>query len=431
MPFRRGARVLVVAVVLTGVVPGLASAQAAPEPYYEFLMARHLEAEDDRAGALAALTRAATADPAAAEIHAEVAMLLYSDQAFDRAEEAARRALAIDSECLEANRVLGLLYANKAQNEAGAVQRALYVNDAITHFERVAAQSSDLRVVSILGQLYLEAGQVDKAVERLTEAVSQNPFSIEARRLLALAYATVSDYDSAIASLQDLAEQEPRVYVLIGQYQYDAERYAEAAESFTRALAVQPRSLELKQKRIDALQQAGQYDRAASFAADAQRQHPDESSFARMQAQALYRGGQESGAIEVLRDSLKTFPRDPDVMNHLGYLLALSGRDLDEAIRLVTRALEARPNTAAYLDSLGWAHFRRGDLGDAEKYLGAAAAQLPGNSEIMDHLGDVHAARGNWTEAIEAWSRALAGDGDGIDTAAVAKKIEDARARPD
>ena len=41
------------------------------------------------------------------------------------------------------------------------------------------------------------------------------------------------------------------------------------------------------------------------------------------------------------------------------------------------RALEVSPATVAYLDSLGWPHFRRGDLDDAEKYLVSAAQKLP------------------------------------------------------
>jgi len=46
---------------------------------------------------------------------------------------------------------------------------------------------------------------------------------------------------------------------------------------------------------------------------------------------------------------------------------------LDEAIRLVNKALELEPENGAFLDSLGWAYFRKGDLNEAEKYLTMAA----------------------------------------------------------
>ena len=43
------------------------------DAYFEFLMARRLEAQGDHAGALEALERAAAADPASAEVRAEIA----------------------------------------------------------------------------------------------------------------------------------------------------------------------------------------------------------------------------------------------------------------------------------------------------------------------------------------------------------------------
>lgn len=465
MPVRCAARVLVIAGVLVAAAPGVVSAQAVDDPYYQFLLARHLESEGDMSGALAALQRAAAADPGSAEIQAEIALLQYRRNQHDEAEKAAKAALALDIDNVEANRVLGFLYTNAAQNErATPAQRVAYLRDAISHLERVAAQGSpDLTVVSMLGRLYLTTGQNDKAVERLTEAVVQNPFSFDARRVLAMAYGEMKDFRSAIAVLQDLASEEPRVHALIGDYQVKGGEFAEAADSFTRALAVQPGSRELKENRILALYESEQYEKAATAAADAQRQHPDYPGFPAYQAQALYKDGNEGRAIELLESAVSDFPRDitvrytladlykesgrtgdaeqmlrqilqinpshPDALNYLGYLLALNGTNLDEAISLVSRALEARPNNGAYLDSLGWAYFRRGDLNEAEKYLGQAVDRMPGNSEVLDHMGDVHAAQGRWQDAINIWSQALRGNGDGIDPAAVKKKIEDARSR--
>jgi predicted negative regulator of RcsB-dependent stress response len=61
------------------------------------------------------------------------------------------------------------------------------------------------------------------------------------------------------------------------------------------------------------------------------------------------------------------------------------------------------------------------------KYLSQAAAKLPDNSEVQDHLGDAHAKRGSMQDAITAWTKALAGDGQGIDKAAVDRKLQEAR----
>jgi tetratricopeptide (TPR) repeat protein len=123
-------------------------------------------------------------------------------------------------------------------------------------------------------------------------------------------------------------------------------------------------------------------------------------------------------------------PANANALNYLGYLLVLRGTDrVDEAIELVRKALVAEPDNGAYLDSLGWAYYRKGDLGEAEKYLGQAATRLPRNSEVQDHLGDVLAKRGRLPDAVDAWMRALDGDGGDIDRAEVQKKINEARGK--
>jgi predicted Zn-dependent protease len=144
----------------------------------------------------------------------------------------------------------------------------------------------------------------------------------------------------------------------------------------------------------------------------------------------LYSDAGRSGEAEkILRQMLASEPANPRVMNHLGYLLATRGDQLDDAVTLVRRALQADPERPEYLDSLGWAYFKRGELDDALKYLSAAAQKLPDNSEIQDHLGDVHARRGSFEEAVAAWTKALAGGGQGIEKAAIEKKIADAKVR--
>jgi cytochrome c-type biogenesis protein CcmH/NrfG len=95
----------------------------------------------------------------------------------------------------------------------------------------------------------------------------------------------------------------------------------------------------------------------------------------------------------------------------------------------VQKALQSDPNNGAYLDSLGWALFRKGDLDGAEKYLSQAAQRLPDNSEIQDHLGDLHARRMRWADAVAAWQKALAGDGEDVEKAAIEKKIGSAKGK--
>src|SRR5688500_6765602 len=459
---------LAVLTALTIGTPLPALAQAPADTYYEFLLARRLEADGDVKGARAALDRAAAADPKSAEVRAEIAALHLRRNERGEAEKAAKAALAIDDKNVEGNRVLGLLYAAAADASAerSSPQATANVREAITYLERAAAGTTvtaDATLYYTLGRLYIRDGTPDKAVQSLARVLTQNPNSVQGRLAMAQAYAAAKDLKAAIGTLQEIIEDEPRVASALGQYQEEAGLLMDAAASYTLALAVQPANRELKIRRIAVLLEAKEYARAAGFAGDARKQHPNEPVFPRLQGRALFDSGDRSGGISVLEAAVKSFPKDTATMfaladiyadagrsndaermlrqllaaepgnanalNYLGYLLAVRGEQLDEAIRLVRRALDAEPDNGAYLDSLGWAHFRKGDMNEAEKYLSAAAAKLPMNSEIQDHLGDLHARRGRWQEAIGAWTRAIEGDGDDIDKAAVQKKIDDARRR--
>jgi len=458
---------LVMALV-AGLVPDLARAQGTADAYFEFLMARRFESEGDNRAALAALERAAAADPASAEIRAEMAAYYARRSQRPEAEKAAQAALALDQNNVEANRVLGNLYASTV--EASTQQRpspdtlkALEL--AILHLERALAgqTGTDANLLYTLGRMYTRSGATDKAVQVLTRVLGQNPNSMQGRLALAQAYSAARDLKSAIAVLEEVIDEDPRVAEALGQYQEQSGLLAQAAASYTLALQVQPTNRNLKFRRIAVLYNAGEYSRAAGFAGEARKQHPEDVRFPQLQARSLFDAGDRSGALAVMESTARAFPKDtstqyaladlysdagrtqdaervlrqvlaadpnnPNALNYLGYHLAVRGDQLDEAIRLVRRALDAEPNNAAYLDSLGWAHFRRGDLAEAEKYLGAAAQQLPDNSEIQDHLGDLLARRGRLDEAIAAWTRALAGDGSDINRAAIEKKISDAQAK--
>ena len=459
---------LIVAVLVAAstATPAVAQSGAA---YYDFLMARRLEAQGDNTGALAALERAAAADPRAAEVKAEIASFQLRRSKRDEAEKAAREAIALDDTNTEGHKVLGLIFAATADTFNGRAQAAQFAasaREAIIHLERAVVDvsgASDINLHYTLGRLYMRMGDTSKAIEALTKVVNQNPGSVQGRLSLAQAYAAADDLKGAISTLDIIVDEEPRVASTLAQYLEQAGLLTEAADTYTKAIALQPMSRELKFRRVAALFNAKEFAQSATFAAEAQVQHPDDLRFPRLRARALFETGATARAFAILEPVGKAFPKDAPVqyaladmyndagrdadaerimrqlldldpgnaetLNYLGYLLANKGRQLDEAIRLIQRALEVDPGNPSYLDSLGWAYFHRGDMDQAEKYLAPAAKQLPRNAVIQDHLGDVLARRGRWADAIAAWTRALDSDSGDITRAVIEKKIQDARAK--
>ena len=461
---RRAALVL----VLLGLSPAAAVAQQNQvNPYFEFLQARRLEGEGKPDAALAALLRAAAADPRSAEIKSEIAALYFrkNPPARVEGEKFAREALAIDENNVEANIRLGNMYAGavEASVRARTAPAPQDVKNAILHLERAAAGmvGTDVNLQYFLGQMYLRDNQPQKAIQAFVKVVAQNPANPQARQLLAGAYAAGGDLKGAIATLSEVIDYLPQLAETLALYLEQDGQLKEASAAYTVALSQQPNNRQLKLRRIAALYSAKDYDQAARLAAEARKQHPDDVNFPRWQARALFDAGDRNSAIAVAESAVKTFPKDaqtqfvlvnlyqdagrstdaekllrqmlanepsnPTVLNHLGYLLANRGDQLDEAVTLVKKALDAKPDQPEFLDSLGWAYYKRGELNDAVKYLSQAAAKLPDNSEVQDHLGDAHAKRGSMQDAIAAWTKALAGDGQGIDKAAVDRKLQEAR----
>ena len=103
---------------------------------------------------------------------------------------------------------------------------------------------------------------------------------------------------------------------------------------------------------------------------------------------------------------LELDPDDPDANHALGYLYAERGKNLDEAVRLIKKALKVEPENGAYLDSLGWAYFKMGRTEEALKLLEEAASFLK-DPVILGHLGDAYYALDDEARAKEVWTEAL------------------------
>jgi tetratricopeptide (TPR) repeat protein len=159
----------------------------------------------------------------------------------------------------------------------------------------------------------------------------------------------------------------------------------------------------------------------------AQAKFPSETSIPFELGAVLEKQKRYADAETAFRKVLGLDPENAPALNYLGYMLADRGERLDESIEYVKKALQLDPDNGSYLDSLGWAYFKGNKLDLAEDNLKRAADQLRSNSVVQDHYADLLFKLGRYDEAIAAWTRALAGDGDTIDRGAIDKKIRSAQ----
>ncbi|MBL41917.1 MAG: hypothetical protein CMM49_04555 [Rhodospirillaceae bacterium] len=107
------------------------------------------------------------------------------------------------------------------------------------------------------------------------------------------------------------------------------------------------------------------------------------------------------------KKALELNPDQPLVMNYLGYSWVEQGKNLNEALKMIQKAVMLRPRDGYIVDSLGWAFFRLGEFDDAVKNLERAVTLEPEDSIINEHLGDAYWKVGRFREAIFQWRRAL------------------------
>jgi len=99
-------------------------------------------------------------------------------------------------------------------------------------------------------------------------------------------------------------------------------------------------------------------------------------------------------------------------MNNYAYNLSLKGEDMERALELAEQAISYQPENAAYLDTIGWVHFKRGEYDRAKEFIQRSVDTGEAGPEVYEHLGDVFEALGNLEDAVYWWNKALENDSD-------------------
>jgi predicted Zn-dependent protease len=283
-----------------------------------------------------------------------------------------------------------------------------------------------------LGIAHQQLAQWDPAIAAFTAAKTLTPDDPDIDAYLVQANLTARRFDRAEAVARAALSRDPdqpRMVRLRAQALLKAGKAPEANKLLEDGVARQPKSREFVVGLADLYAEQKRTDDAVRVLEQARKTFGDDQALTMRIANVYESGGRFDEAEKELRRLMANDPLDADAMNSLSYMFAERGQRLPEAIDLAQRALKIEPDNPAYLDTLGWAFFKHGRTEEAAEPLAKAATVLTGNSVIQDHHGDVLAKRGRTGEAIAAWERALAGDGEQIDRAAIEKKIKGAKAR--
>lgn len=243
-----------------------------------------------------------------------------------------------------------------------------------------------------------------EAAERFADANAvyariqpNSPLYINARQQIAQNMQREERYDEALGLLRGSLggnAEDIEVHSSIGDVLRGQEKYAEAAEAYSKAIAL---LAEPKERHWTLFYTRGiAYERSKRWG-DAERD---------------------------LKQALKLKPEQPLVMNYLAYSWVEQGMNRTEALAMLRRAVELRPEDGFIIDSLGWAYYQLGDYKSAIKYLEQAILIEPGEATVNDHLGDAYWRVGRKLEARYQWQHALTLKPQEKEVAVIQRKIE-------
>ena len=264
-----------------------------------------------------------------------------------------------------------------------------------------AGSTNAVRCAVTGARIEIVAGNPLVAREWLARVADPEMAGEEYVRLLGESFRQEEDWRNGVSAMMRL---QPR----LGG---DARLAAEAIEAEFRVRSSDPRAWQRLRPLLDSddpssvviglqvLQSAERWSDAEREAATARDRFPGNREILFTQAASLERLDRFDEAEAAFLELLEADPDDANAANYLGYLWADRSVRLEEALDLINGAVEMDPENPAYLDSLGWVHFRLGAMEEAEYWLRRAIEFNNGDGTLLAHLGEVLVANGEIEEA--------------------------------
>ena len=342
----------------------------------------------------------------------------------DASEASARRLMAVSPASTSGAHALAQVL--EARRQWSAIIEALEPVVA----KRQGGRASDTALLlTHLGFAYLETGRSADAVNAFERASKLEPSERSYRVYLSQALVSAKQYDRALAlarSERTAGATDTRLWRIEADALRGLGRFDEGAALLKSSAGAPARDAAAIQSLAEYYAAAHRYAEAAAILKPAVAQFPEDMNVLFQYGAMLERQSQRAQAEQVFRQLLAKDPEHAPALNYLGYTMVERGGRLGEGVELIKRAVALDPHNGAFLDSLGWGYFKLNQLDLAEPNLRTAAAQLPTDSVVQDHWGDFLAKKGRYADAVEAWRRALAGDGEQIERPQIERKIRDA-----
>jgi tetratricopeptide (TPR) repeat protein len=401
--------------------------------------ARRAAEARDPARAERALRRAVEILPSDAEAWKRIGQIEEQRRRWSEARAAWEAALRAESDDLEALAALGRVSLRlgdlpaaqayfRQQRHLDADEAGALASSALAFLE-VRRPAEALALLdgwrgSADGRILFARGLVLEEMRRWPEAAAafaavqrdEGDLWGSARTSLAHALAQAGRHAEALRAADEAASARPgdvRVALTRAWVLERSGRGAEAADGLRRAVEARERdgdgagAAELWDALAGAMARLGRAAEAVALLEGAAARRPRDQGVLYALGVAQERAGEGEAAVAQMRALLALNPDHAEALNFVGYAWAERGVRLEEAERLLWRALELRPENGYFLDSLGWVLFQKGDTERAVATLEQADRLAGPEPTILEHLGDAYRRTGRGGDALGAYRRAL------------------------
>jgi len=292
---------------------------------------------------------------------------LFGQTSYPEARAELQKLIREQPQLLEAHLQLGLL--NIAEKR---------YQDADTIFQRFYQPGQgDLRPLNGLLETRIAQRQFDSAIQILEAEQKRSPQSLQINLALASTAVRAGRFDIALKQYEALAAQYPdraEFKVRIGQVHQSTENWDKAIASFQAAEKLAP----------------GDWTAPAYLGS------------------TLDAAGRKDAAIASYRRSLTIMPNNGSIMNNLAYLLAETGKNLEEAAAIAEDVRRRAQDNPAVLDTVGFVYLKRGQFDSALQVFNRLAQKYPQNPIFQYRLAMVYVEQGQTAKAKEAIQKAIA-----------------------
>jgi len=340
------------------------------------------------------------------------------------------QALIVRPSFREAGVTLGMLH-----ERVGEIDKAIEVYNRIDGGGRYKKR---------LAQLYLSQKNYDKALKELEEYEQIEPDDFTAKVKIALIRFELKQYDKAATRFESILKVEPKSdnirFYLAAVYE-ESKNLPKAIENYKKVsidssfysqsvlhvgyiykdLNQISQGIKFAKKVIRGknvipefydmyaafYEYQKKYKKALATVGKGLKKYPDNEKLLYFEGALQDKLGNRKAGIENMKKILAMNDNNAHALNFLGYSYAEAGENLEEAEKLITKALKLRPEDGFIEDSMGWVLFKRGKVDEALERLQKAAMMQPEEAVIFEHLGDVYAKKLNIKKAVQMYQKAF------------------------